>query len=142
MSVSQNTLSQVGSVSTTSPWNWVYTAGRVVYALPFAVFGLFHFMNASQMAGMVPAWIPGGQVLWVYLTGVALLAAAGSFIVNRQVKAAGIALAVLLLSFVLFVHAPGLANEATAQMAMPNLLKDLALAGGALLLAGRAGTSS
>ena len=39
------------------------TVARYVFAIPFGIFGLFHFMNASQMAGMVP--LPGG-VVWVY----------------------------------------------------------------------------
>jgi len=46
------------------------TAGRFLYALPMAVFGIMHFMNGSAMSGMVP--IPGG-VFWVYVTGAALV---------------------------------------------------------------------
>ena len=44
---------------------------RVVFAIPFLGFGIGHLMNASMMSGMVP--IPGG-ILWIYVTGVALLA--------------------------------------------------------------------
>src|ERR1043166_5960693 len=46
---------------------------RAAFALPFAVFGLFHFVNANAMAGFVP--VPGG-VFWVYFTGAALVAGA------------------------------------------------------------------
>ena len=51
--------------------------GRFLLAIPMAVFGVLHFMAADNMAPMVP--IPGG-VIWVYVTGVALIAAAVSAI--------------------------------------------------------------
>ena len=86
---------------------------------------------------MVPSWVPGGGVLWVYLTGVALIAAAVSFAFNRLTRVSGILLAVLLFSFIATVHVPGLAAEATMQMSMVSILKDFALAGGALLIAAR-----
>ncbi|CAM4033867.1 MULTISPECIES: hypothetical protein [Flavobacterium] len=37
--------------------------GRFSFFIPMVIFGLFHFMNAKAMAGMVP--IPGG-VFWIY----------------------------------------------------------------------------
>ena len=48
------------------------TLGRALLSLPFFAFGIGHFANAGAMAGMVPSYVPGG-VLWVYLTGAALL---------------------------------------------------------------------
>lgn len=108
--------------------------GRVLYALPLAVFGIFHFMNAGAMAGMVPAYVPGGAV-WVYITGVALILAAIAIVANRMVGLAGLLLGVMLLSFALTIHLPGLSNPEMAMMAMPNLLKDTALAGAAFALA-------
>lgn len=106
---------------------------RWLYALPFAVFGLFHFMNASAMAGMIPGWLPGG-VFWIYLTGFALLAASFSFIIEKKVHLAGQLLALMLVLFVILLHLPG-AIEGD-QNSVSALLKDLALAGGALLMAG------
>ena len=108
------------------------TIARYVFAVPFGIFGLFHFMNASQMAGMVP--LPGG-VFWVYLTGVALLAACISIIIQKYTRWACLLLALMLIIFVLTLHLPGVFDEATMQASMPNLLKDTALAGGALILA-------
>ena len=113
-------------------------AGKYLYALPFAVFGLFHFMNASSMAGMVP--IPGGQ-FWVYFTGLALIAAAISFVVNIKVRLAGTLLGVMLLIFALSIHLPGVIgadNPQAMQMSMTSLLKDLALAGAAFFIAAEA----
>lgn len=108
------------------------TIGRYLYALPFAVFGIFHLMNAGQMAGMVP--IPGG-VFWVYLTGIAFLAVSVSLIIEMKVRLACILLGVMLLIFVLTIHVPGVMGE-EMQPSMTNLLKDLALAGAAWFIAG------
>ncbi|CAH0996273.1 hypothetical protein EMA8858_02404 [Emticicia aquatica] len=108
--------------------------GRFLLAVPVAIFGIFHFMNADGMAAMVP--VPGG-VIWVYVTGIALLAAAGAIIVQKKARLAAALLAILLLVFVLTVHLPGvMAGGDGAQMSMMGLLKDLAIAGGALVYAG------
>lgn len=107
--------------------------GRFLLAIPMAIFGIFHFMGAEGMAKMVP--IPGG-VIWVYLTGVALIAAAVSIIMQKKARLASTLLAVMLLLFVLLIHLPGVsAGGDGGQMSMMNLLKDLAIAGGALVYA-------
>ncbi|TYP93673.1 hypothetical protein LX73_1382 [Fodinibius salinus] len=108
------------------------TIGRYMYALPFGVFGLFHFINGSQMAGMVP--IPGG-IFWIYLTGVAMLAACVSIIIETKARLACILLGVLLLIYVLSIHLPSVING-QMQPSMTMLLKDLVMAGGAWFIAG------
>lgn len=111
--------------------------GRIIFAIPFAIFGMMHFMAAGDMAGMVPSWVPGG-VFWVYLTGLALVAAAVSLITKKQIYLASLLLAVLLIVFVLTVHLPGMMveNPMMKQMAMGSLMKDMSMAGAALLIAG------
>lgn len=105
--------------------------GKYLYATPMIIFGLFHFFNASAMAGMVP--IPGG-VFWIYLTGLSLILAGVSIITQKLDEWSSFLLAVLLLVFVLTIHLPGvIAGGEMAQIYMTNLLKDLALAGGALV---------
>ena len=106
---------------------------HILFAIPFAVFGLMHLTNADKMAGYVP--IPGGE-FWVYLTGVAMLAAAISIITGKLTKIACLSLAVLLLVIIVTMQIPGLTNPQTMQMAMSGLLKDTSLMGGALLIAG------
>ncbi|MFO7846101.1 MAG: hypothetical protein R6V27_06040 [Balneolaceae bacterium] len=108
--------------------------GRYLFAIPFAIFGLFHFMNAGDMAGMVP--LPGG-VFWVYLTGLALVAAAVSFAIEKKVRLAGILLGIMLLIFVLSIHLPGVIgadDPQSMQMSMTSVLKDLIMAGGAFYI--------
>jgi uncharacterized membrane protein YphA (DoxX/SURF4 family) len=112
--------------------------GKYLFAVPFLIFGLFHFMGADNMASMVPAWLPGG-VFWVYLTGVSLVAAAVSIFIGKYTRLACLLLAVEMLVYVFLVHAPGMGSEDEMMktMATVSALKDLALAGGALILAAK-----
>jgi len=107
---------------------------RFIFALPFAIFGIFHFMNASEMEGMIEKW-PMAE-MFIYLSGVGLMAAALAIILNKSVRLASLLLAVLLFIIFLAVHLPNLGDPATMQSAMTNALKDLGLIGGALILAG------
>ncbi|MBN9401103.1 MAG: DoxX family membrane protein ['Candidatus Kapabacteria' thiocyanatum] len=109
--------------------------GRVFFMIPFLVFGIMHLMAGEQMAGMVP--IPGG-VIWIYITGIAQIAAAISILTGKQTRLACILLALLMLIYVVTMHIPGMmhaANQAASQASMSAALKDLGLAGGALILA-------
>lgn len=105
--------------------------GRFLYAIPMAGFGVLHFMMGDAMAGMVP--IPGG-VVWVYVTGVALLAAAVSIVAGKHAVLATRLLGLMLLIFAGSIHLVALLGG--DQAAMSNLLKDTALAGGAFILSG------
>jgi putative oxidoreductase len=116
-----------GSVHTSEPALGVL--GRVLYATPFAVFGIMHFANAERMAQFVP--LPAGT-FWVYLTGAAMLCAAVAMITGVMARWAAYGLALLLLAFVLLVHLPGLYFPQLRQMALQGLLKDTSLLGAAL----------
>lgn len=116
--------------------NTLTTVGRILYGLPFIVFGILHFMAGSAMAGAVPTWLPG-DVFWVYLLGIALVAAGISILAQWQIRLATLLLGVLLLIFVLTVHLPGAINAPDQQssgMYMSGILKDLSLAGAAFFL--------
>lgn len=104
------------------------------------VFGIYHFQQPRSMLVFVPDNLPGG-ITWVYVVGVAFILAAISFISNKFVKITGYLLAALLVIFVLMVHLPNYnqaGDEEMKQNAFINLLKDLALAGFALHIAGSA----
>lgn len=107
---------------------------RILYGLPYIVFGFMHFANGSAMVGMVP--IPGG-IFWVYLTGLALIAAAVSFTFNKYVYWAGLGLAVFLALTALTVHLPAVIGGNMNNLTT-GLLKDIMLAGAALYFAGAA----
>lgn len=111
-----------------------FLLGRILLALPFLILGVMHFPGADNMTGMVPAWIPGG-VFWVYFTGVANIAAGVAFITGKQARLAGLLTALMMIVFILTIHVPGMSNPQMAQFSLISILKDLGLAGGALLMA-------
>jgi putative oxidoreductase len=114
--------------------NAVLNIGKYLFAVPFAVFGIIHLMNADAMAGMAPF---GGSII-IYITGLALIAATVSIIIGKMDKLATVLLGVFMLSTALLVHAAGVANaadEMAASISMSGLLKDLSLAGAAWMYA-------
>jgi putative oxidoreductase len=122
------------TIRTPSPYraHWTQPLGRVMFAVPFIIFGVMHFINAQPMAKMVP--VPGG-VFWIYFTGAALLAAGTGILTTILEKWACIGLAVLLMLFVFTIHVPALrhaVDDHAQHMALISILKDTALAGGAL----------
>lgn len=116
--------------------NSILNLGKWVFAVPFAVFGILHIMNANQMAGMVPAYFSGGA-LWVYLTGFAQLAFATSVVIGKYDKLAAVLCALMLLIFILTLHLPSLSNMEMSKLGMTNMLKDLGLIGGAMMYGNR-----
>ncbi|MEX0680665.1 MAG: hypothetical protein WD097_04720 [Balneolales bacterium] len=105
--------------------------GKYLFSIPFLVFGILHFMNAQAMVMAVPGFIPGG-IFWVYLVGLAFILAFISIVIDKKAKLACQLLALLLIIFVLTIHLPATMSDMNN---IGNLLKDLALSGGALLLA-------
>ncbi|MBK9108326.1 MAG: DoxX family protein [Saprospiraceae bacterium] len=100
--------------------------GKYLLALPMAAFGILHFMHADAMSGMAPF---GGAIM-IYITGLCLILFAVSIMIGKYDKLAAVLLAVMLIVFVLVLHLkPAMGGD------MGSLLKDLAIAGGALMYA-------
>lgn len=112
-------------------------AGRWLFALPFILFGTMHFMGAGDMATKMN--VPGGEVS-VYISGAGLVLGGLAIGLNRMAKIAGILLALELLLFIILIYMPWMSgdDEQMKQMAMVNILKDVALMGAALTYAGLA----
>jgi uncharacterized membrane protein YphA (DoxX/SURF4 family) len=109
--------------------------GRILFVIPFLAFGVRHLMYAGMMAGIVP--IPGG-VIWVYVTGVCMIAASIAAITGIWGRNAMLLLALLLIIYALAVQLPAMMSS-DPMMKMGGTVsfyKDLGLAGGALILAG------
>jgi uncharacterized membrane protein len=113
----------------------MFTIGRILFALPFGVIGLNHFLMYDYYSGMVTSFIPGGGFT-VLLTGFCLIAASVSILARKFVSVSCILLAALLLIFILTIHIPQLFDVATSKAALMQLLKDTALMGGAMMIAG------
>ena len=103
----------------------IYRIGVVLYALVVGFFGVNHFLNGTGFQNSVPSFIPGG-IFWVYLTGVALIAAAISFLTGKLTKAAGLFLFVFLIIVVLTIHVPALMRS-TSSPVMGSLTTSLHL---------------
>ena len=101
--------------------------GKYLFALPMALFGAINFTKADDMAGMAPF---GGTIM-VYLVGLCLILFAVSVFIGKYDKLAAVLLALLMIVFMITIH-----RSAAMTGDMSALLKDLAIAGGALMYAG------
>jgi putative oxidoreductase len=119
----------------------IYRVGIVLYALVIGFFGVNHFLNGTGFQNTIPSIFPY-HIFWVYLTGLALIAAAISFLTGRQTKLAGLFLFVYLIIIVLSIHLPAVIRSEGSpiiSIALTNLVKDTGLAGAALMIAGSSG---
>lgn len=112
--------------------NAFLSLGRWLFAIPFAVFGLIHFMDTTQMADRIPSYLPV-PVFWVYLAGGGLIAAATAMLLGKYDKLAAIILAIELLLFVTLLHLPRVIGS--DQSVLAEMMKDLSLSGAAMLYA-------
>jgi putative oxidoreductase len=107
--------------------------GRILFALPFGIMGLNHFLMTDVFIGMMSSFIPGGAFT-VLLTGTLLIAGCISIVLNKNLNIACFGLAGLLFIFIATIHIPGLFT-ANWQIALVELLKDTGLMGGAIMIA-------
>jgi len=108
---------------------------RILFTVPFLGFGIRHLLHANLMSGMVP--IPGG-IIWIYITGIAMILASIAAITKIQGKLAMLLLALLIIALAFAVQYPAMLNPdmAIKMGGTVSFYKDLGLAGGALILAG------
>lgn len=110
---------------------------RILFVLPLVLFAMGHLTNANSMAEMMLPNFPGA-IFFVYLTGLALLAAAISILIKKKASLATLLLALLLIMIAFIVYFPSMigTDPVAAEMAMPHFLKDLGLAGASLFMSG------
>lgn len=115
----------------------IQTAGRMLYAVPFAGFGVMHLTMSHIFVGMVPSFVPGG-VVWVYVIGVAFLAGATALVTGKLAKQAAWGLAAVLLLFIVTIWIPRLFSSESGSVGptLAGLFKDFGLLGAALMVAG------
>ncbi len=107
--------------------------GPVFYAAPLAVFAAEHFTATAAIASMVPKWIPG-HLFWAYFVGCALGAASFSIAVGKLRATAGALLGLLILCFVLTIHAPLVASKPDNRFFWAVLLRDSSFSAAAFAL--------
>jgi putative oxidoreductase len=111
------------------------TIGRILFAVPFALFGINHFLMLNYYLGMLTSFVPLGAYT-IILTGIMLIAASISIITKILVKFSTLFLAGLLFIFIVTIHIPHLFTDADKTITIIGLLKDISLMGGSLMIAG------
>lgn len=77
--------------------------GKYFFCIMLFIFGIDHFVYRDFVSGLVPKWIPL-PLFWTYLTGIALLGAAVSIMINFKVKLVAQLLAIMLFIWLLTIH--------------------------------------
>jgi len=114
------------------------TAGRFLFAIPFALFGINHFIMYKYYEGMLTSFIPFGAYT-IVLTGLLLIAISICIMTRWYVKQAAYALAALLFLFIVAIHIPHLFADEDHSITIIALLKDISLLGGSLMIAAASG---
>lgn len=109
--------------------------GRILFALPFAIFGINHFLMTDYYVGMLTSFIPLGAYT-IIITGLMLIATSISIITKKYVKFSTFILAGLLFIFIVTIHIPHLISDVDKTATIIALLKDISLMGGSLMIAG------
>jgi uncharacterized membrane protein len=111
------------------------TLGRILFALPFAIFGINHFVMMDYYMGMLTSFIPLGAYT-IILTGIIMIAVSISIITKKYVRLSTLILAGLLFIFILTIHIPHIIAGTDKPAVLIMLLKDISLMGGSLMIAG------
>jgi len=107
--------------------------GKFIFAVPLIIFGALHFMYAPQMAETMPSFWPVPEGL-VYISGLALILAGVSIVLNIKARLASLLLAIFLLIIIAGIHIPAISGGNNEVMS--SLLKDITIMGAALTYSG------
>ncbi len=115
--------------------NAIIGFGRYLLLVFLLGFGVKHFMDGSELAGLVPPFFPGG-IVWIYVTGGAMLLAVVSGMIGKWDKLAFTLAGFMILLFALTIHLRGLMDGGNPRVLF-DLLKDIGLAGACWMYAAR-----
>ena len=94
-----------GRRSTADKMEALRFAGRLLFAVSLAVFGVQHLLYGPFVATLVPSWIPG-HLFWAYFVGVAFCASALSLATGVQARLAATLLGLMFLLWEILLHLP------------------------------------
>jgi uncharacterized membrane protein YphA (DoxX/SURF4 family) len=80
--------------------------GRLIFGACLMMFGLAHFIYLDYTAKLVPAWLPPGQMFWVYVTAAGHFAAGIAVLSGIYARTAARLLTAMFVVFGVLVHAP------------------------------------
>ena len=111
--------------------------GRILFALPFGILGINHFIMYDFYIGMLTSFIPGGGFT-IILIGIILVVASVCIIFKKIIPQICWILAALLFLFIVTIHIPHIFTESDlykSKDALIELFKDTSLLGGAIMIA-------
>ena len=85
----------------------IVALANVCYAVPLAVFGALHLFGPDFVKALVPPYMPGGRMFWVYFVGCALIAASLSIATKIEVRWSGLLVGIMMFMFVAMLYVPG-----------------------------------
>lgn len=128
------------SATRKATWARVVRTLAIVFALVIAAFGVEHFFFTNYTPGIpswsfVTFWIPW-RLFWGFLTGAAMVLGGAMILVKRKGPVAATALAIMILVVAVLTYAFRVLAHLGSYSELTNSVKDVAVAGGLLVLAG------
>lgn len=124
-------------LSTGSVADRLLLLGPVLEAVALAIFAAEHFTDSRLLLPIVPRWLPF-PLFWTLFAGVALLAAAISFLAGRCVRWSASLLALFFLLIVALTGVPAIAANFHQRLFWSLFVREISFAGGAMVLAASA----
>ena len=111
-------------------------SGQSLFAIPWIVIGIQHFMYAGFLETLVPEYMPvrGG---WVYFTGIGMMAAGVSFIIDVKTRLAALGIGVMLMFFIFQLHVPLINSDWLNSQNWTRAIQDITIAFVAFTLTGK-----
>jgi uncharacterized membrane protein YphA (DoxX/SURF4 family) len=98
--------------------------------------GIQHFVYADFVMKLVPSWVPGPR-LWVYFTGLALIAGGAGILLPRTTRLAATMVGIMILLWVVLLHIPRALADLHDAGETSGVFEALAMSGAAFILADR-----
>lgn len=118
----------------------------IMIAVVIMAFGIEHFFYTNYTPGVpswsfVTFWIPW-RLFWGYITGAVMLIGGAMIVVKKKRPVAAAALGIMILAAAVLTYALRLIAQLGSYSELTNTVKDVAVAGGLLVLAGLLTTES
>ena len=111
----------------------ILSLGKFLFGIPMVVFGVQHFMYATFIATLIPTWLPGNYFL-AYITGLALVAAGVSIIVEWMDRWSSLCLGSMIMLFIAILHIPAVMANPRDEYQWTSLFQALAIGTSAFVL--------
>jgi hypothetical protein len=89
----------------------ITNAAYIAFGICVISYSLYQFFYLSYTAGLVPKWIPPGQMFWAVATSIAFALAAVAILLRRAALLASRLLVIMFIGFCLLVWVPAFIKE-------------------------------